>query len=44
LGLAGTLIRVCNQPAVDPDDIREILKAARQGERFQPLLELLSVA
>lgn len=44
LGLAGTLIRVCDQPAVDPDDIREILKAARQGERFQPLLELLSVA
>ena len=44
LGLAGTLIRVCDQPAVDPDEVREILKAACQGERFQPLLELLSVA
>jgi hypothetical protein len=42
LALLGTLLRVC--PPIDPDDVREILKAARQGDRFQPFLELLDVA
>ena len=44
VGLAGTLIHVANVPPIDVDEVREILKAARQGERFQPLLELLDVA
>ena len=43
LGLAGILIRICSDPPIDTDDVRDILKAARQGERFQPLLELLAV-
>lgn len=42
LGLAGLMLRFASPP-IDPDDVREILKAARQGERFQPLLELLDV-
>lgn len=44
IGLAGMVVRICRTPPVDPDDIRDLLKAARQGERFQPLLELLAVA
>lgn len=44
LGLAGLLVRLCGRDAVDVDGVREILKAARQGERFQPLLELMEVA
>lgn len=44
LGLAGMLIRLANDPPADVDEVREILKAARQGDRFQPLLELLEVA
>jgi hypothetical protein len=43
IGLAGSLIRVTKRH-VDVDAVREILKAARQGDRFQPLLELLDVA
>jgi hypothetical protein len=41
LGVLGVMLRV---GPVDADEVREILKAARQGERFQPLLELLDVA
>lgn len=44
LGLAGILIGRAGDPPIDADDVRDILKAARQGERFQPLLELLQVA
>jgi hypothetical protein len=44
IGLAGTLVAVAREPALDVDAVREILKAAGQGERFQPLLELLDVA
>jgi len=44
LGLAGTVLMVAGQPPVDPDEVRAILKAACQGDRFQPLLELLAVA
>jgi hypothetical protein len=43
LGLAGLLVRLCAS-SVDADEVREILKAARQGDRFQPLLELIDVA
>jgi hypothetical protein len=41
LGLAGLMVRLC--PAIDPDEVRELLKAARQGDRFQPLLELVAL-
>ncbi len=44
LGLAGLLVRLANHPPVDVDNVRELLKAARRPERFQPLLELLDVA
>jgi hypothetical protein len=44
LALAGMVIRLANEPPVDVDEVRELLKAARQGDRFQPLLELLDVA
>ncbi len=44
LGLAGTVLLVAGQPPVDPDEVRAILKAACQGDRFPPLLELLDVA
>lgn len=44
IALAGALLSVTRETPIDPDDVREILKAARQGERFQPLLELLDVA
>ncbi|MBN2497481.1 MAG: hypothetical protein JXR96_23010 [Deltaproteobacteria bacterium] len=44
LGLAGILLRLANDPPIDVDEVREILKAARLGDRFQPLLELLHVA
>ena len=43
VGLAGILLRVANDPPIDPDDVRDILKAARQPEPFQPLLELLAL-
>lgn len=41
LGLLGTLLQV--SAPIDQDEVREILKAARQGDHFQPLLELLDV-
>ena len=44
LGLAGSLLRLANDPPIDVDEVREVLKAARLGDRFQPLLELLQVA
>jgi hypothetical protein len=44
IGLAGSLVRLADTPPVDVDEVRELLKAARAGERFQPLLELLQVA
>ncbi len=44
VGLAGLLVRLAAEPPLDVDEVREILKAARQPERFQPLLELLAVA
>lgn len=44
LGLLGVMLRLANQPPIDIDEVREILKAARRGESFQPLLELLDVA
>jgi hypothetical protein len=44
IGLAGTVLRLANDPPIDPDEVRELLKAARRPERFQPLLELLNVA
>ena len=44
IGLAGLLIRLAGNPPIDPDEVRELLKAARHPERFQPLLELLDVA
>jgi hypothetical protein len=44
LALAGMMLRLANEPPVDVDEVRELLKAARQGDRFQPLLELLEVA
>lgn len=43
IGLAGIMLRGTREP-IDPDDVRELLKAARQPERYQPLLELLDVA
>jgi hypothetical protein len=42
VGLAGLLVRLCRP--LDADEVREILKAAGQPERFQPLQELLAVA
>jgi hypothetical protein len=44
IGLAGTLIQVAGDPPIDVDEVRELLKAARQNERFQPLLELVQIA
>jgi hypothetical protein len=44
IGIAGKLLMVAPEPAVDVDVVREILKASRLGDRFQPLLELLNVA
>ena len=44
LGLLGIMLRLVGPRSIDVDEVREILKAARQGERFQPLLELLDVA
>jgi hypothetical protein len=44
IGLAGTLIQVGGEPPIDVDEVRELLKAARQNERFQPLLELVQIA
>ena len=44
IGLVATLLRVACDPPLDVDVVRELLKAARQGERYQPLLELLDVA
>lgn len=44
LGLSGSLLRLANDPPIDVDEVREVLKAARLGDRFQPLLELLQVA
>ena len=43
LGLVGMLVRLCGT-SIDVDEVREILKSARQGDRFQPLLELMDVA
>ncbi len=43
IGLAGILCRGAGD-GIDPDDVRELLKAARLAERFQPMLELLDVA
>jgi hypothetical protein len=37
-------LRLANDPPIDPDEVRELLKTARRPERFQPLLELLNVA
>lgn len=42
IALAGLLLRAAPEPPIDPDVVREILKAARLGDRFQPLLELLA--
>lgn len=42
IALAGMLLRVANEPPIDPDVVREVLKGARLGDRFQPLLELLA--
>jgi hypothetical protein len=44
IGLVAALLRVACDPPLDVDVVRELLKAARQGERYQPLLELLDVA
>jgi len=44
IGLAGTLIQVGGEPPIDVDEVRELLKAARQNERFQLLLELVQIA
>ena len=44
IGLAGLVVRLCRRPRLDPDVVREILKAAGQPDRFQPLHELLAVA
>lgn len=44
IALAGSVVGVARLPPIDPDEVRELLKAARQGERFQPLLELMDVA
>ena len=41
LGLTGVILAITGP--IDADEVREILKAARQGDRFQPLLELLDV-
>jgi len=44
IGLAGLLLRVTKDRPIDPDVVREVLKSARLGERFQPLHELLAIA
>jgi hypothetical protein len=44
IALAGSIVALANRPAIDVDQVREILKSAGLGERFQPLLELLDVA
>jgi len=44
IGLAGILMRGTGAASLNADEVREILKAARQPERFQPMLELLDVA
>ncbi|HEY3237448.1 MAG TPA: hypothetical protein VGJ84_22205 [Polyangiaceae bacterium] len=44
IGLAGTLMQLANDPPIEIDEVRELLKAARLSERFQPLLELVQIA
>jgi hypothetical protein len=44
VGVAGVLLRVAGDPPVDTDEVREILKAARMGHLFQPMLELMDGA
>ena len=41
IALAGSVLKVANSPPIDVDQVREILKAARLGDRFQPMLELV---
>lgn len=41
IALAGSVLKVAGKPPVDPDHVREILKAARLGDKFQPMLELV---
>lgn len=46
LGLAGLVLRLAQGSSVAPidvDEVRELLKAARLPERFQPMLELIHV-
>jgi len=44
LGLVASMLRVQPDAALDTDEVRDLLKAARLSERYQPLLELLDVA
>lgn len=41
IALAGSVLKVAGSPPIDVDQVREILKAARLGDRFQPMLELV---
>lgn len=41
IGLAGQLLQATRSVPIDLDDVRDLLKAARLGERFQPVLELI---
>ncbi|MBI2378629.1 MAG: hypothetical protein HYV07_31825 [Deltaproteobacteria bacterium] len=44
VGLAGLLVKLTRNGGIDVDEIRELLKAARESHRFQPMLELLDLA
>ncbi|HEY3355299.1 MAG TPA: hypothetical protein VGQ83_18770 [Polyangia bacterium] len=44
LALVGLLLRHQGDRPLDVDEVREILKAARQGEAFPPLAELIDAA
>lgn len=41
IALGGSVLKVAGSPPIDVDQVREILKAARLGDRFQPMLELV---
>ena len=43
IGLAGILLRFRGEDPLDVDEVRELLKAAQQPERYRSLPELLAV-